>query len=64
LIPEFRAHVPLFMLLSRFSIPLEYENPFKYFIYFSLVGIDQGIDFIEIGKKSTWVFVFQNYGKF
>ena len=56
--------VPLFML-SRFfpEIFHTFLNPCKYFIYFSLVGIDQAIDYRN-WKKSTWVFVFQNYGKF
>ena len=39
---------------SKFAIFLEYENPRKYVVIFFQH---------EMKKKTTWVFVFQKYGK-
>ena len=62
---------------SRFAKLLEYENPSSFFvfdfvvlIFFALMNtlvIHEGKNKVapnEKRKKNTWVFVFQEYGKF
>ena len=50
---------------SNFAIFWEYENPHIFCFVFHFMLLDQGIYYeMKNEKTTTWVFIFQKYGKF